>query len=60
MLPEELANSQQRLVAAWQMNEEWIRHRPLLTPRLAFYAPESMRDNRAFAVLTAARFQAEG
>jgi hypothetical protein len=47
---------QRRLIAAWQKNEDWIRHRLLLTPNSAFYTPESFRDNRGFAARTAARF----
>ena len=60
VLPEEPANAQRRLIAAWQNNEDWIRHRLLLTPHSAFYTPESLRDNRAFAVRTAARFLRDG
>jgi phosphoglycerate dehydrogenase-like enzyme len=32
VLPEEPANAQRRLIAAWQRNEDWIRHRLVLTP----------------------------
>jgi phosphoglycerate dehydrogenase-like enzyme len=60
VLPEEPANPQRRLIAAWQNNEPWIRHRLLLTPHSAFYTPESLRDNRAFAARTAARFLRDG
>jgi phosphoglycerate dehydrogenase-like enzyme len=60
VLPEEPANAQRRLIAAWQKNEDWIRHRLLLTPHSAFYTPESMRDNRTFAARTAARFLRDG
>jgi phosphoglycerate dehydrogenase-like enzyme len=60
VLPEEPANAQRRLIAAWQTNEEWIRHRLLLTPHSAFYTPESIRDNRGFAARTAARFLRDG
>jgi len=60
VLPEEPANAQRRLIAAWKNDEDWIRHRLLLTPHSAFYTPESMRDNRAFAARTAARFLREG
>ena len=31
VLPEEPANVQRRLIAAWQKNEEWISHRVVLT-----------------------------
>jgi hypothetical protein len=60
VLPEEPANAQRRLIAAWQKNEDWIRHRLLLTPHSAFYTPESSRDNRGFAARTAARFLRDG
>jgi phosphoglycerate dehydrogenase-like enzyme len=60
VLPEEPANPQRRLIAAWQKNEDWIRHRLLLTPHSAFYTPESFRDNRGFAARTAARFLRDG
>ncbi len=60
VLPEEPANAQRRLIAAWQRNEDWIRHRLLLTPHSAFYTPESMRDNRGFASRTAARYLRDG
>jgi phosphoglycerate dehydrogenase-like enzyme len=60
VLPEEPANVQRRLIAAWQKNEEWISHRVVLTPHSAFYTPESIHDNRAFAARTAARFLRDG
>ena len=60
VLPEEPANPQRRLIAAWQRNEDWLRHRLVLTPHSAFYTPESMRDNRAFASRTAGRFLRDG
>ena len=56
----EPANVRRRLIAAWRKNEDRIRHRLLLTPHSAFYTPESMRDNRAFAARTAARFLRDG
>jgi phosphoglycerate dehydrogenase-like enzyme len=60
VLPQEPANPQSRLVAAWQANEDWIRHRLILTPHSAFFTPESMRDNRGFASRTAARYLRDG
>ena len=60
VLPEEPANPQSRLIAAWQRNDDWIRHRLLLTPHSAFYTPESMRDIRAFSARTAARYLRDG
>src|SRR6201995_3740468 len=60
VLPQEPANPQARLIAAWQRNEDWIRHRLVLTPLSAFFTPESMRDNRGFASRTAARYLRDG
>ena len=60
VLPEEPANPQSRLIAAWQRNEDWIRHRLVVTPHSAFFTPESMRDNRAFSSRTAARYLRDG
>jgi phosphoglycerate dehydrogenase-like enzyme len=60
VLPEEPANPQSRLIAAWQRDEDWIRHRLVLTPHSAFFTPESMRDNRAFSSRTAARYLRDG
>ena len=48
------------IFAAWQANEDWIRHRLILTPHSAFFTPESMRDNRGFASRTAARYLRDG
>ena len=37
VLPREPADPQSRLIAAWQKNEAWIRHRLLVTPHSAFF-----------------------
>jgi phosphoglycerate dehydrogenase-like enzyme len=60
VLPEEPANLQEPLLAAWQRGDAWLRHRLVLTPHSAFYTPESMRDIRAFSARTAARYLREG
>jgi phosphoglycerate dehydrogenase-like enzyme len=60
VLPEEPANVQAPLLAAWHRDEEWIRHRLLVTPHSAFFTPESVRDIRAFSARTAARFLRDG
>ena len=56
VLPDEPANLNDPLVAAWHRNEEWIRHRLVITPHSAFFTPESIRDIRAFSAQTAARY----
>jgi phosphoglycerate dehydrogenase-like enzyme len=60
VLPEEPANMQEPLLAAWHRGDAWLRHRLVLTPHSAFYTPESMRDIRAFSARTAARYLRDG
>lgn len=60
VLPEEPANPQHPLIAAWSAGEDWIRHRLLLTPHSAFFTPESMRDMRAKGAEVAARYLRDG
>ena len=54
VLPDEPANLNAPLIAAWHSNEDWIKHRLVVTPHSAFYTPESVRDIRAFSARTAA------
>ena len=60
VLPREPANPKDPLIGAWQAGEEWIRDRLILTPHHAFFTPESLRDMRAFAAQTAARYLRDG
>lgn len=60
VLPEEPANMNAPLLAAWGAPEAWIAHRLLVTPHSAFFTPESIRDIRAFSARTAARFLRDG
>ncbi len=60
VLPDEPANMNKPLIAAWHQNKEWIRHRLLVTPHSAFFTPQSMRDIRAFSARTAARYLRDG
>lgn len=60
VLPEEPANLDRPLIEAWAANEEWIKHRLVVTPHSAYFTPESVRDIRAFAARTAARFLRDG
>ena len=60
VLPEEPANLQEPLLAAWHRGDAWLKHRLVLTPHSAFYTPESMRDIRAFSARTAARYLRDG
>lgn len=60
VLPDEPANVEAPLISAWSGNEEWIRHRLIVTPHSAFYTPQSLRDIRAFSARTAARYLRDG
>ena len=60
VLPDEPANLNAPLVAAWHRGEEWLKHRLLITPHSAFFTPESVRDIRAFSARTAARYLRDG
>ena len=60
VLPEEPANMGRPLLKAWGANEEWIKHRLVVTPHSAYFTPESVRDIRVFAARTAARFLRDG
>ncbi|MEN9807620.1 MAG: hypothetical protein RL756_2140 [Pseudomonadota bacterium] len=60
VLPEEPANTERKLIAAWHRGDEWIRSRLLITPHSAFFTPQSMRDIRSFSGRTAARYLRDG
>lgn len=60
VLPQEPANIEKPLVAAWHRGDEWIRNRLLITPHSAFFTPQSMRDIRSFSGRTAARYLRDG
>ena len=47
VLPNEPADPDHPLLAAWSRNEDWIDDRLLITPHSAFNTPESMADMRA-------------
>jgi len=56
VLPEEPANIDKKLIKAWHENEDWLRHRLILTPHSAFFTPQSMHDIRSFSAATAAKY----
>jgi phosphoglycerate dehydrogenase-like enzyme len=60
VLPDEPANLEKPLIAAWHGGEAWLRHRLIVTPHSAFMTPQSMRDIRAFSARTAARYLRDG
>ena len=60
VLPREPADTQDPLIGAWHAGEEWIRDRLILTPHHGFFTPQSLRDMRAFAAQTAARYLRDG
>jgi lactate dehydrogenase-like 2-hydroxyacid dehydrogenase len=60
VLPDEPANLDKPLIAAWHKDEDWIRHRLVVTPHSAFYTPQSMWDMRGFAARTVVRYLRDG
>ena len=56
VLPKEPANPESPLINAWASNEEWIKHRLVITPHSAFCTPQSMFDMRGLAARTAVRY----
>lgn len=60
VLPDEPANIDKPLIAAWHKGEGWIRHRLVVTPHSAFYTPQSMWDMRGFAARTVVRYLRDG
>lgn len=60
VLPDEPANLEKPLIAAWHKGESWLRHRLVITPHSAFFTPQSMRDIRGFSARTAARYLRDG
>jgi lactate dehydrogenase-like 2-hydroxyacid dehydrogenase len=60
VLPDEPANLEKKLIAAWHKEEPWLRHRLVITPHSAFFTPQSMRDIRGFSARTAGRYLRDG
>ena len=60
VLPEEPMNVENKLIKAWLNQEEWIKHRLVITPHTAFITPESMYDIRRLTARTAARYLRDG
>ena len=60
VLPEEPMNVENQLIKAWLSQEDWIKHRLVITPHTAFITPESLYDIRRLTARTAARFLRDG
>jgi phosphoglycerate dehydrogenase-like enzyme len=60
VLPDEPANLNKPLIAAWHTGAEWLGNRLVITPHSAFFTPESVRDIQAFSARTAARYLRDG
>ncbi|MBU0672694.1 MAG: C-terminal binding protein, partial [Candidatus Margulisbacteria bacterium] len=53
VLPVEPSDDSQKLIVAYEKNEDWIRGRLIVTPHVAFYSPESYEEMRRKAALEA-------
>jgi len=60
VLPEEPANPDQRLIAAWQTQEDWIRGRLMVAPHAAFFSAPASRDIRSKSMQTAMLYLRDG
>lgn len=60
VLPEEPANLDRPLLAAWHAEEEWLRDRLLVTPHSAFYTPQSLYDMRTRGITVALKYLRTG
>ena len=60
VLPIEPPENDHPLMLAFAQDEEWIRHRLVITSHSAFFTPESMRDMRAKGAEVAARCVRDG
>ncbi|MCB1489705.1 MAG: C-terminal binding protein [Bauldia sp.] len=50
VLPQEPADIQHPLIAAWKAGEPWVRNRLVLTPHAAFYSPSALEDMQRKAI----------
>lgn len=55
VLPVEPSDKTQKMVVAYENNEEWLSGRLVVTPHVAFYSPESYAEMREKAALEAKR-----
>jgi lactate dehydrogenase-like 2-hydroxyacid dehydrogenase len=60
VLPDEPANSNERLIQAWQKQEDWIRGRLMIAPHAAFYSAAAFKDIRTKSMQTALRLLRDG
>jgi phosphoglycerate dehydrogenase-like enzyme len=60
VLPKEPANTEERLIKAWQKQEPWVRGRLMIAPHSAFYSPDASADMRGKSIQTAIRYLRDG
>ena len=60
VLPTEPPDPAHPLLAAWQADAPWIKHRLLITPHAAFYSADGFRDLRQLSAETAALWLGAG
>jgi D-3-phosphoglycerate dehydrogenase/C-terminal binding protein len=60
VLPEEPANSNERLIAAWQKQEDWICGRLMVAPHAAFFSAPAFRDIRTKSMQTVMLYLGDG
>jgi D-3-phosphoglycerate dehydrogenase/C-terminal binding protein len=60
VLPQEPADLDHPLIAAWRKGEDWIGDRLIVSPHAAFFSPASMRDLRLKSIEVVHAYLAEG
>lgn len=60
VLPEEPANPDHPLIAAWRAGEPWVRDRLVVTPHSAFYSPAALEDMQRKAIEVIVAYLREG
>lgn len=60
VLPEEPANSQRPLLAAWLRGDAAVADRVVITPHAAFYTPQSLFDMRTLGIKVALKYLRTG
>lgn len=60
VLPVEPIDRTHPLLVEWASDAEWLRGRMIVTPHVAFHAPESVADMRRLSVRTIAQYFREG
>jgi D-3-phosphoglycerate dehydrogenase/C-terminal binding protein len=60
VLPQEPADPNHPLIAAWRAGEKWVRNRLVITPHSAFYSPSALEDMQRKAIEVIVAYLGDG